>query len=133
LRGSSWLYGYLGNKAYSDLVLENFLFSAAGGFLFGAIAGYAIKKVMKTAAAVVGLFVTGVVYLSYKGWIDIKWMEIEKATRAALTSLEGQAVHELNNAASHFATHSSTVATSGFPIAAGLGFVPGLVIGFKRG
>ncbi|MGC1932536.1 MAG: FUN14 domain-containing protein [Candidatus Nitrosopolaris sp.] len=34
--------------------LEEFLFSAGGGFLFGAVAGYALKKVMKIAAVVVG-------------------------------------------------------------------------------
>jgi uncharacterized membrane protein (Fun14 family) len=39
------------------LPVENFLFSASGGFLFGAVAGYAIKKVMKIAAVVIGLFV----------------------------------------------------------------------------
>jgi hypothetical protein len=60
-------------------------------------------------------------------------MEMENATRTTLTSVVGQAVQALNNAASQFATHSSTVTTSGSPIAAGLGFVPGLVIGFKRG
>jgi hypothetical protein len=32
--------------------LEDILFSAGGGFLFGAIAGYAIKKVIKIAALV---------------------------------------------------------------------------------
>jgi hypothetical protein len=34
------------------------------GFLFGAVVGYAIKKVMKIAAVVVGLFVAGLAYLS---------------------------------------------------------------------
>ncbi|MBV9176107.1 MAG: hypothetical protein JO327_02125 [Nitrososphaeraceae archaeon] len=29
------------------------------GFLFGALAGYAIKKVMKLAAVVIGLFMVG--------------------------------------------------------------------------
>jgi hypothetical protein len=38
----------------SDLPVEDFLFSAGGGFLFGAVAGYAIKKVMKIAAVIVG-------------------------------------------------------------------------------
>jgi uncharacterized membrane protein (Fun14 family) len=95
---------------------------------------YAIKKVMKIAAVVVvRLFVAGLAYLSYKGWIDVKWMEMENATRTTLTSIEGQIVDALNNTASQFATHSSTIVTSGSPIAAGLGFVPGLVIGFKRG
>jgi len=41
------------------LVVEDLLFSAGGGFLFGAVAGYAIKKVMKIAAIVIGLFVAG--------------------------------------------------------------------------
>jgi uncharacterized membrane protein (Fun14 family) len=114
------------------LPVEDFLFSAGGGFLFGAVAGYAIKKVMKVAAVVAGLFVAGLAYLSYKGWIDVK-LEMENATMATLSSVEGHVVDALNNTASQFATHSSTIATSGSPIAAGLGFVPGLVIGLKRG
>ena len=113
--------------------LEDLLFSAGGGFLFGAIAGYAIKKVMKIAAVVVGLFVAGLAYLSYKGWIDVKWLEIENATMTTMSTVEGQIEHTLNDTASQFATHSSAIAVSGLPVAAGIGFVPGLVIGFKRG
>ena len=114
--------------------LEDLLFSAGGGFLFGAIAGYAIKKVMKIAAVVVGLFVPGLAYLSYKGWIDVKWLEIENATMTTMSTVEGQIrEHKLNDTASQFATHSSAIAVSGLPLAAGLGFVPRLVIGFKRG
>jgi len=120
-------------KAYSDLSLEDLLFSAGGGFLFGALAGYAIKKVMKIAAVVLGLFVAGLVFLAYKGWIDIKWTPIESVTRLALTNVATQLMHMVNNTASQISTHSSTIVTSGSPMAAGLGFVPGLVIGFKRG
>jgi uncharacterized membrane protein (Fun14 family) len=116
----------------SDLSVGDLLFSAGGGFLFGAVAGYAIKEVMKIAVVVVGLFVAGLTYLSYNGWIDIKWMEMEKATRVTLTSVEGQVVHALNTTL-QFATHSSTIASSGLPIAAGIGFVPGLMFGFKKG
>jgi uncharacterized membrane protein (Fun14 family) len=46
----------------SELQIEEFVFSAGGGFLFGAVAGCAIKKVMKIAAVVVGLFVAALVY-----------------------------------------------------------------------
>ena len=60
----------------SELPVEELLFSAGGGFLFGTAAGYAIKKVMKIAVIVIGLFVTGLAYLSYKGWID-KWVEMD--------------------------------------------------------
>jgi uncharacterized membrane protein (Fun14 family) len=117
----------------SNLLVEDFVFSAGGGFLFGAVAGYAIKKVMKIAAVVVGLFVAGLAYLSYKGWIDVKWVEMESATRTALTNVVGQAVHALNNTASQFAAHPSFITSSGLPIAAALGFVPGLMLGFKKG
>jgi uncharacterized membrane protein (Fun14 family) len=65
--------------------VEDLVFSAGGGFLFGAVAGYAIKKVMKIAAVVVGLFVAGFVYMSYKGWIDVQWVAMENATRSTLT------------------------------------------------
>ena len=58
---------------------------------------------------------------------------MENATKDTLTNLTGQAIHALNNTASQFATHSSTIEISGLPIAAGLGFVPGLMIGFKKG
>ena len=99
--------------------LEDFLYSAGGGFLFGAVAGYAIKKLKKIAAVVVGLFVAALAYLSYKGFIDVKWIAMENATRSALTNVAGQAEHALNNTATQFAAHPSAIAASGLSIAAG--------------
>jgi uncharacterized membrane protein (Fun14 family) len=116
----------------SDLTVEDFLFSAGGGFLFEAVAEYAIKKVIKIAAVVVGLFVAGLAFLPYKGWIDVKWMEMENATRSTLADVTTQALHTLNDTALQLATHSS-IAASGLPLATGIGFVPGLMFGFKRG
>jgi uncharacterized membrane protein (Fun14 family) len=115
------------------LPLEDFVFSAGGGFLFGTVAGYAIRKVMKIAAVVVGLFVAAFAYLSYKGLIDVKWVEMENVTRTALTNASGQVVHALNNTATQFAAHPSAVTASGLPITAAVGFVPGLLMGFKKG
>jgi hypothetical protein len=71
--------------------------------------------------------------LAYKGWIDVKWIAIENGAKLALPNMTTQALHTLNVTASQFATHSSLFAASGLPLAAGVGFVPGLVIGFKRG
>jgi uncharacterized membrane protein (Fun14 family) len=95
------------------LSIENLVFSAGGGFLFGAVAGYAIMKVMKIAAVVIGLFVVGLSYLSYKDWKDIKWMEMENATKTTLTNVATQVGHALNNTASQFAAHSSTTEAAG--------------------
>jgi uncharacterized membrane protein (Fun14 family) len=117
----------------SELQIEEFVFSAGGGFLFGAAAGIAIKKVMKIAAVVVGLFVAALAYLSYKGLIDVKWVAMENVTRSALTNASGQVVHALNNTATQFTAHPSAVSTSGLPIAAAVGFVPGLLMEFKKG
>ena len=113
--------------------VEEFIFSAGSGFLFGAVAGYAIKKVMKIAAVVIGLFVAALAYLSYRGWVDVKWVEMEDASRSTLTNASEQVVHALNNTATQFTAHPSTIAASGLPIAAMVGFVLGLAMGLKKG
>jgi uncharacterized membrane protein (Fun14 family) len=98
----------------NNLSIENLVFSVGGGFLFGAVAGYTIMKVMEIAAVVIGLFVVGLSYLSYKGWIAVKWMEMENATKTTLTNVAGQVGHALNKTASQFAAHSTTIETSGY-------------------
>jgi uncharacterized membrane protein (Fun14 family) len=123
-----WVYRYAEDGVSSELPVEDFLFSAGGGFLFGAVAGYAIKKVMKIAAVVIGLFVAAIAYLSYRGWVDVKWVAMEDASRSTL-----QVVNALNNATTQFASYPSALAASGLPIAAMFGFVPGLMMGFKKG
>jgi uncharacterized membrane protein (Fun14 family) len=115
------------------LPVEDFLFSTGVGFLLGVVAGYAIKKIMKIAAVVIGLFVAALAYLSYRGWVDLKWGAIEDASRSTLTNASEQVVHSLNNTATQFASHPSTLAASGLPVAAMFGFVPGLMMGFKKG
>ena len=98
-----------------------------------AVAGYAIKKVMKIAAVVIGLFVAALAYLSYRGWVDVKWVAMENASRSTLTNASEEVVHALNNTATQFASHPSAVYASGLPIAATFGFVPGLMMGFRKG
>jgi uncharacterized membrane protein (Fun14 family) len=69
---------------------EALLFSTGGGFLCGALAGYAIKKILKIGAIIVGLFVLGLGYLSYRGWINVNWAATENGTRQALVSAVNQ-------------------------------------------
>ena len=115
------------------MAVEDFLFSAGGGFLLGAVAGYAIKKVVKIAAVVIGVFVATLAYLSYRGWIDVKWAAMEDASRSTLTNASDQVVHALSNTATQFASHPSAVYASDLPIAATFGFVPGLMMGLRKG
>jgi hypothetical protein len=58
---------------------------------------------------------------------------MEDASRSTLTSASEQVVDALNNTATQFSSHSSAVAVSGLPIAAAFGFVPGLMMGLKKG
>jgi uncharacterized membrane protein (Fun14 family) len=88
---------------------------------------------MKLAAIVIGLFMVGVSYLSYKWWIDVKWIEMNNATKATLSNVARQTVHALNNTASQFAAHSVTLESAGLPMAAVFGFMPGLMLGLRKG
>jgi hypothetical protein len=51
---------------------------------------------MKPAAAIIGLFVSGLAYLSYRGWIDVKWVAIEHTTTGTSTNAAVQAIHALH-------------------------------------
>ena len=54
-----------------------FLGSVGGGFIVGALAGYAIKKVMKIAAIIVGLLIAALAYLEYTYAIILSCLRYE--------------------------------------------------------
>jgi hypothetical protein len=58
---------------------------------------------------------------------------MEDASRSTSTDASEQVVHALNNTATQFASHPSAGAASGLPVAAMVGFVSGLMMGFKKG
>ena len=72
---------------------------------------------MKIAAVVIGLFVAALAYLSYRGWVDVKWAAMENASRSILTNASEQVIHALNSTATQFAAHPSTLTASELPIA----------------
>jgi uncharacterized membrane protein (Fun14 family) len=115
------------------LAFQDIIFSAGGGFLFGAVAGYAIRKLIKLVAIVVGLFVVALSYLSYKGWLDVKWIPIEDTARSTLTDITAQAIRARNNTTLHFQGYPSTIGPGGLPIVAAFGFMPGLFFRLRRG
>ena len=65
--------------------------------------------------------------------VKIKKLSIsDRMDNILQASVTTQAIRTLNDTASQFATHS-TGSASGLPLAAGIGFLPGLIFGFKRG
>ncbi len=88
------------------------------GGIGGFIAGFALKKMMKLAALIIGIFVIALVYLGYQGIISINYSELGKAVSGAL-GLTGTAANFLGPIIAHLP----------FAGTFGLGFFLGLKIG----
>jgi uncharacterized membrane protein (Fun14 family) len=51
--------------------------TVGGGFFIGFITGYAIKKVIKLAAVIVGLFIAVLAYMEYQRILNVDWHKIQ--------------------------------------------------------
>ena len=58
-----------------------------GGFFVGVLIGYALKKVIKLAAAIVGLFLAGLAYLQYHQIASINWNKLQAVSEDAITTI----------------------------------------------
>ena len=70
--------------------IESFAPTAAtmgSGFFVGLLIGYAIKKVIKLLAVIVGLFLAGLAYLQYHQIANINWNKHQQVSEGALTTL----------------------------------------------
>lgn len=88
------------------------------GGIGGFIAGYALKKISKLVAIVIGLFIIALIYLSTQGIISINYGALSKALSGWIGSA-GQAASWLVGAVSLLPFMGS--------------FVAGLLLGFKLG
>jgi uncharacterized membrane protein (Fun14 family) len=88
------------------------------GGIIGLCIGYAVKKVAKIVAVIIGIFSLGLVYLESQGLISVDWLGVEAWGNTALAGL-GQVEGTLG------------VIISNLPFAAG-GIV-GFGIGIKMG
>ncbi|MCJ7732684.1 hypothetical protein MUP51_10250 [Candidatus Bathyarchaeota archaeon] len=88
------------------------------GGLIGLCIGYALKKVAKIVAAIIGLFSLGLLYLQSQGLISVDWLGVEAWGNTALSGL-GQAEGALG------------VIISNLPFAGGA--IVGFGIGLKMG
>jgi uncharacterized membrane protein (Fun14 family) len=58
-----------------------------GGFFVGLLIGYALKKVIKLLAVIVGLFLVGLAYLQYHQIANINWNKLQSISEDAITTL----------------------------------------------
>ena len=110
------------------------LFFGAGGI--GFVFGYAVKKVAKILAVVLGLFFIGLAYMDYNGWVKVNWQAVSNSTNTAATNGMHQVITIVNHTAIQVQNH---VASSGvneiglFPIAGATGLMGGLIYDLQKG
>jgi uncharacterized membrane protein (Fun14 family) len=116
-------------------IVESFGATAAmmgGGFFAGVLIGYAVKKVIKLLAVIVGLFLAGLAYLQYHQIANINWNKLQTVSEGAITTLSNltmqiPAIGNTNDqAASYFAMTSFGIPLTGSMSA-------GFTIGFMKG
>ena len=71
-------------------IIESFGPTAAtlgGGFFVAVLIGYALKKVIKLVAVIVGLFLAGLAYLQNHQIANINWNKLQTVSEGAITTL----------------------------------------------
>jgi uncharacterized membrane protein (Fun14 family) len=58
-----------------------------GGFFVGVLIGYALKKVIKIVAIIVGLFLAGLAYLQYYQIATVNWNRLQAVSEGIITML----------------------------------------------
>jgi uncharacterized membrane protein (Fun14 family) len=100
--------------------------TVGGGFFIGLITGYAIKKVIKLAAIIVGLFIAALTYLEYQRIVSVDWNRIQIVSQNGITWVTDAITHISNTIGN---THS--VSHIGIPLASSAS--AGLVLGLAKG
>jgi uncharacterized membrane protein (Fun14 family) len=96
-----------------------------GGFFGRLLIGYALKKVIKMLAIVVGLFLAGLAFLQYQQIATIHWHKLE----GAITKLAAATTSTINDNSNVSAL--AIISNLGIPLTSSM-FV-GFTIGFMKG
>jgi uncharacterized membrane protein (Fun14 family) len=99
--------------------------SIGGGFFGGLLIGYALKKVIKMLAIVVGLFLAGLAFLQYQQIATIHWNKIE----GIVTAVANAATTNINDNSNVAAL--AMISNLGIPLTSSLSV--GFTIGFLKG
>ena len=108
--------------------LAPFAGTVGGGFIIGLITGYAIKKVIKLAAVVVGLFFAALAYLEYQRNLNVDWHKVQAISQNGIDWVADALTHVSTTMNS---SHTDALSNIGIPLASSVsaGFVLGMVRG----
>jgi uncharacterized membrane protein (Fun14 family) len=99
--------------------------SIGGGFFGGLLIGYALKKVIKMLAIVVGLFLAGLAFLQYQQIASINWNKLE-GTITAVANAATSTINDNSNVAA-----LATMTKFGIPLTSSMSVR--FTIGFMKG
>ncbi len=121
-------------------IVESFGPTAAtmgGGFFVGVLIGYALKKVIKLVAVIVGLFLAGLAYLQYHQIANINWNKLQQVSEGALTTVANLTMQipgiSSVSGDGHAAATASSLAVTSFGIPLTGSMSAGFTIGFIKG
>ena len=122
-------------------IIESFESTAAtlgGGFFVGILIGYALKKIIKIVAVIVGLFLAGLAYLQYHQIANINWNKLQIVSEGAISTLSNTIIQILGISLSssgygHAAATASPLAMTSFGIPLTGSMSAGFTIGFMKG
>jgi uncharacterized membrane protein (Fun14 family) len=118
-------------------IVESFGLTAAtlgGGFFVGILFGYALKKVIKSLAVILGLFLAVLAYLQYHQIANINWNKLQTVSEETNTTLSNSIIQIPGfGDSSHAAATTSSLAMTSFGIPLTGSMSAGFTIGFIKG
>ena len=105
-----------------------------GGFFVGVLIGYALKKVIKLVAVIVGLFLAGLAYLQSQQIANINWNKLQTVSEGVITTLSNLTMQIPGISSSsdvHSASTSLALTSFGIPLTGSMS--AGFTIGFIKG
>ena len=118
--------------------ISSYATTIGGGLFVGVLIGYALKKVIKIVAVILGLFLAGLAYLQYHQIDNINWNKLQTISEDAITTLSNAIIQIpgiINSGdSSHAAATASSLAMTSFGIPlTGSSMSAGFTIGFMKG
>ena len=91
-----------------------------GGFFVGILIGYALKKVIKLLAVIIGLFLAGLAYLQYHQIANVNWNKLQTVSEGAITTVSNAIMIQIpgisGTSDDHAAATSSLLSMTNFGI-----------------
>src|ERR687887_2364635 len=110
--------------------LSSIAATLGGGFFVGILIGWALKKVIKIAAVIVGLFLAGLAYLQYQQIATINWDKLQAISQSTITTIANSTTSQIQSFDGNYHSIAAQQAMSNFGIPLTGSMTTGFTIGF---